>query len=81
VNDLKPVTDLVKDLSKTGAIVSTVHLCKTEQHMLQVPLAQSMFLNPVSCDSKIRVRIVCLPSVTGQADLPTDSGALASECQ
>lgn len=79
MNYLKPVADLVKDLSEMTSVMSTVHLHETEQCMLQVPLSRGTFLNPVPCDSKIRVSIICLPSITCQADLPANSGALVSK--
>jgi hypothetical protein len=53
VNNLKPVADLVKDLSKVTSVMSTVHLNETKQCMLQAPLSGGTFLNPVPCDSEI----------------------------
>jgi hypothetical protein len=76
VNDFKPVADLEKHVSKTTSVVSTVHLHKTEQRMLQGPLARSTLLDPVPCDSKIRVSVICLPCVTCEADFPANSRAL-----
>ena len=52
LNNLKPVADHIKDLSKIISIMSAVHQHKTEQCVLQVPLSWGMFLNPVSSDSK-----------------------------
>jgi hypothetical protein len=81
VNDLKPVADLVKYLSQTTSVVRTIHLCETEQRMLQGPLARSMLLDPVPCDGKIRVSVIRLPRIASQADFPANSGALMSERQ
>src|SRR6266702_7152790 len=60
-------------------IVSSVHLSKAEQCLLNSPLPGCTFFNPVASDGKISIGIVSLPCITCQADLATHGGALISK--
>ena len=56
--------------------VGAVHLCEPEQGVLQSPLTKCMLLNPMACNGKVCISVVCLPGITSEADSPSDSRAL-----
>jgi hypothetical protein len=56
--------------------MSIVDLCETKNSGLMLPLSRSRFFYPVTCHSKIAVRIACLPRIACQTDFASDSQTL-----
>ena len=81
VNYAKAVKHSIQHLPKASATVGAIHLHKPKQHVLEGPLTGRMLLNPVSCNSKVSICITCLPCITCDTDLPSDSGALMYGCR
>ena len=55
--NFKPVTDLVKCLTESSAVMGSIHLDEAKKGMARLPDPRCSFFNPMACHGKIGIRI------------------------
>ena len=66
------IENLEQGTAEALTIVSIIHLCKSEQCGLALPLSWMVFFNPMPSDSKVSIRIAGLPRITCNIDGSAD---------
>jgi len=76
--DTNAVKDLEQGSPKPLAIVCVIEFRESEQCTFQLPDSWAVLLNPMARNSKVSIRVACLPSVTSHIDNTTHSITLVN---